>query len=160
VFISALLQWLEDSSLASAIRQSTWLYPAFEIVHITGIVLLVGSAFMFDLRLLSSRNKISVHLLARFLLSWSRRGLWLIIPSGIFLFITNATTLAYDRVFWLKMLLLLVAGLNAITFHRYTLRIISTSDESASLTITAKFNAVISIIAWIGVITCGRLLAY
>ena len=160
MFINGALQWVEDSSLASTIRQSTWLYPALEIVHISGIVLLVGAAFMFDLRLLSVDNTIPVNVLARYLLSWSRRGLLLIIPSGIFLFITNATTLAYDPVFWIKMLLLVVAGLNALTFHRYTLRIISTSDQSASLPVKAKLNAVISIIAWIGVISCGRLLAY
>lgn len=50
--ISTTLQWLEDTSWAVAIRQSIWLYPALEILHITGIVLLVGPAFMFDLRLL------------------------------------------------------------------------------------------------------------
>ena len=156
-FISV-IQWLEDSFLAIAIRQSTWLYPALEVVHIAGIVLLVGPAFMFDLRLLGFGKKIPVDLLARFLLSWSRKGLLLIIPSGIFLFITNATTLAYDPVFLVKMILLVVAGLNALTFHRYTLQLITPSHPITG--VRAKIHALISIGAWITIIACGRLLAY
>ncbi|HEX7044023.1 MAG TPA: hypothetical protein VF203_05355 [Burkholderiales bacterium] len=48
----ALLVWLETSGFAQAMRQWLWLYPIVEIVHIGGIVLLVGSAAMFDMRLL------------------------------------------------------------------------------------------------------------
>jgi len=46
----AWLGWLEATALATAMRQSAWLYPAVEIAHIVGFVVLVGSAFMFDLR--------------------------------------------------------------------------------------------------------------
>ena len=86
------LSWLENLVLAESIRGSLWLYPALEIVHLVGIVLLVGAAFMFDLRLLGlSKNLPPVHL-SRHLLPWSQRGLLLIIPSGILLFITHAWT--------------------------------------------------------------------
>lgn len=153
-------QWLENGFVAVAIRQSAWLYPALEIVHIAGIVLLVGPAFMFDLRLLGFAKKLSVAALADYLLSWSRRGLLLVIPSGLFLFITNATTLAYDEVFWLKMVLLIIAALNALVFHRRTFRFISSRDENIRLTAGAKAAAVASIILWLSIITCGRLLAY
>lgn len=136
------------------------MYPVLEILHIIGIVLLVGPALMFDLRLLGFSEKIAVDVLARFLLSWSRRGLLLIIPSGILLFITNANTLAYDPVFWIKIGLLVIAGLNALTFHRFTLRSISRFDGTASYHIRGKLHAVISIVAWLVIIACGRLLAY
>ena len=135
------------------------MYPALEIVHISGIVILVGPAFMFDLRLLGFAQKISVDILGRFLLSWSRRALLLIIPSGILLFSTNATTLGYDPVFWIKMGLLVIAGLNALTFHRYTLKNVSSLDTT-SLGGKAKLHAMISIVAWLAIIACGRLLAY
>ena len=157
--IISVLKWVEDSSLAVAIRRSTWLYPALEIVHISGIVLLVGSAFMFDLRLLGFARKSSVDILGRFLLSWSRRGLLLIIPSGILLFTTNATTLGYDPVFWMKMGLIIIAGLNALAFQRFTLKNISSFDNT-SLDGKAKLHAIISIVAWLAIIACGRLLAY
>ncbi len=50
--IAGWLQWLQNSSWAVGVRQSLWLYPAIEIIHITGIVLVAGGAIFFDLRLL------------------------------------------------------------------------------------------------------------
>jgi hypothetical protein len=158
--IDTMLQGLEDSSWAVAIRQSSWLYPMLEIVHIIGIALLVGPALMFDLRLLGFSKKLPVSALAQHLLPWSRRGLLLIVPSGLLLFITNAATLGYNPVFKIKMLLLVVAGLNVLVFHRFTFPSVLAGNENTILTPAAKVTAVISIIAWLAIIACGRLLAY
>jgi hypothetical protein len=157
---NAILQSLEDSSWAVAIRQSLWLYPMLEIVHIIGIALLVGPALMFDLRLLGSSKNLPVDALARHLLPWSRRGLLLIIPSGLLLFITNAATLAYDAVFLVKMLFLVIAFLNALVFHRFILPVILARSENFALPRASKVIAVLSIILWLSIIACGRLLAY
>ena len=158
--LTQLFQWLENGSVAASIRQSTWMYPALEIVHIIGIVLLVGPAFMFDLRLLGVGKQLSIPSLADFLLPWSRRALFLIIPSGVFLFVTNAIALSNDPVFWTKMFLIVVAGSNAIYFHRFILRSISQEKNFTVAQGKARMAAVISIVAWISVISCGRLLAY
>jgi hypothetical protein len=93
---------MEASSLAVAIRQSTWLYPFIEIIHIFGIVLVAGGAILFDIRLLSAKNKLPVE--NRYLLSWSKRGLILAIPTGILFFITNAMSLSQDPVVATKLL--------------------------------------------------------
>jgi hypothetical protein len=158
MFITA-LEWLEDSSWAVGIRQSAWLYPALEIIHITGIVLLVGPAVLFDLRLLGFAKQLSITGLAKYLLSWSRRSLLLVIPSGLLLFITNATTLASDPVFWIKMLLLLTGAINAFLFH-YFIFPVDTESDIYTPAKKARITAVISIVVWLATITCGRLLAY
>ncbi len=156
-----MLQWLEDSLLAAGIRQSVWLYPALEIVHITGIVLLVGPALMFDARLLGLSPSIAVSSLSRHLLPWARGSLFvLIIPSGIMLFITNAVTLAGDPVFWLKLSLLALAVLNAFVFHRFVFKPEVVWNSNTIVPVKAKVNAVLSIILWLMIIACGRLLAY
>lgn len=149
------LDWLEQNSWAEAIRQSLWLYPALEIVHILGIVILVGSAFLFDLLLLGFSKKLPLVSMSHFLLPWSRRGLILIIPSGLLLFITNASALGFDLTFWLKMVLLVTAGLNAQLFHNFASKRIG-----SELPLRYKIHAMVSIGLWIGVISCGRLLAY
>ncbi|KAA6439507.1 hypothetical protein FEM33_12210 [Dyadobacter flavalbus] len=154
------LQWLESASWAVHIRQSLWLYPALEIVHITGIAILVGAAFLFDLRLLGFSENLPVSGLANHLLPWSKRGLWLIVPSGLLLFITNAETLGKDPTFWLKMLLLVIAGLNALVFHKLIYPSRFHSEPEKRLPFPAKISASISITVWIAVIACGRLLAY
>jgi hypothetical protein len=156
--IAKWLQFLEDSSWAVSIRQSTWLYPFLEIIHITGIVLLVGPAFMFDLRLLGFSKQLPIAGLGRHLLSWSRRGLLLVIPSGLLLFITNASALGYNPVFWIKMTLLVIAACNALLFHRVVFR--SIRPTTIALPLAAKVVALISLLLWIAIIACGRLLAY
>jgi hypothetical protein len=158
--ISGWLDWIEATSLAAHIRQSLWLYPALEIVHITGIAVLVGAAFMFDLRLLGFAKGLPVSGLASHLLPWSQRGLWLIVPSGILLFSTNAKALGADPTFWLKMSLLLLAGLNVLIFHRLIYRSATTYPQAGDVRFPAKISALISIVVWIAIIACGRLLAY
>ena len=157
--LAGLLQGLEDSTLAGAIRQSSWLYPFLEIFHILGIVLLVGAAFLFDLRLLGFSRKLPVPDLARHLLPWSRRGLYLIVPSGLLLFSTNAMALANDPVFHIKLIMLIVGGLNAGFFQRF-LAPSSPNWEHGITPRSAKVIAVCSIVVWVVVIACGRLLAY
>lgn len=151
------LKWIESTYLATTIRQSYWLYPALEIIHILGIALMIGAAFMFDLRLLGYSKDITVAQLGRHLLGWSQRGFWLILPSGILLFVTNAETLAVNPVFWAKMLLILMGGLNALVFHQI---IQKNQERTDPLPPIFKTTALVSIFVWVSVIICGRLLAY
>ena len=153
-------EWLEASALAVYIRQSHVLYPIIEIIHILGFVLLVGSAFLFDLRLLGISNRMSVTGIARHLLPWSRRSLWLVIPAGVLLFMTQATELSQNRYFGIKLILILLAFANAGYFHRYTFRTVTRWDQQQPTPLAARAAAVISITLWTGVITCGRFLAY
>lgn len=154
------LQWLENSSLSSAIRQSLWLYPALEIVHIIGIVLLVGPAFLFDLRMLGFSKNLSISALEKHLLTWSMRALILVVPSGLLLFITNAGALAYNVIFYTKLTVIVIAGINAWIFHQIILKTVPKWNTGVPAPDSAKITALVSIIAWITVIACGRLLAY
>ena len=98
--------------------------------------------------------------MAHHLLPWSQRGLILIVPSGLLLFITNAKSLGVDPTFWVKMTLLLVAALNVFVFHRFIFKTYLASHLTGELPYPARISAVISILVWMGVIACGRLLAY
>ena len=144
-------KWIEASALATAIRQSAWLYPFIEIIHIIGIVLVAGSAFLFDVQLLSKgkKNLIEDH----YLVTWSKRGLVIAILSGSLLFTTNAIALSTDPVFGLKLLLLFIACINAWIFHKRV-------DRHPANKSTVKLHAIASIILWVSIISCGRLLAY
>lgn len=136
------------------------MYPALEIVHILGIVMLVGAALLFDFRLLGFSANLPLVGLARHLLPWSQRGLIFVIPSGLLLFITNAKTLGLDPTFWLKMTLLIIAALNVFVFHRFVFKRKGEAEISGKLPLRYKLPALVSIVVWIAVITCGRLLAY
>ena len=155
---SDVFEWLEHSSLAVYIRQSPLLFPAIEIVHIAGFIVLVGSAFLFDLRLLGVAKKLPVKDVADYVLPWSRRSLIVVVPSGLLLFISQAEALSTNGVFGLKLILIFLAFTNAGIFHRFTFR--SVSNWSTSTPPAAKVAAVASLLLWTSVITCGRLIAY
>lgn len=153
-------QWLESSSPAAYLRHSHLLYPVIETIHIIGFIVLAGSAFLFDLRLLGLSRTIPVTALARHLLPWSRGSLLLVVPSGFILFMTQATSLASNRVFALKLILILLALANAAYFHLRTSKDIRSWEHLVSSPPAARAAGMISILLWTGVITCGRFLAY
>jgi hypothetical protein len=155
------LRWLEASALAIRIRDGVWLYPVVETIHIIGFAILVGAAVVFDLRLLGLSRSIRVSDLARHVLPWARRSFFvLVLPSGLLLFATQAQTLGASRVFQLKLLLIVLAGINTFVFHGRTSRTLATWDENATPPLAAKLAGATSLVLWIAVITCGRLLAY
>jgi len=151
---------IERLPLAVAMRHELWLYPAVEIVHILGFVMLVGSILVLDLRLLGLSNGIPVRALARHVLPWTFGALLLIVPSGLLMFIAHAGDLVGNTAFVVKMSLLFCAGINAAVFHTGVFRTAATWDSGTAVPFPAKFHAVISLMIWIGVLACGRLLAY
>ena len=151
---------LESSGFAAAMRHWLWLYPIVEILHILGFVLLVGAAVMFDLRLLGISRRIPVSDLARHLLPWSRIGLLLVVPTGLAMFSAHATEWIANPAFWVKLSLIVLAGLNAWTFHRGVFRSVAAWDRNAPAPGAARASALLSLLLWIGVVSCGRLLAY
>lgn len=154
------LGWIEHSALATAMRQDIWLYPAIEILHIFGFVTLVGSIVMLDLRLLGLSPRIPARLLARHLLPWTLGALIVIVPTGLMMFIAHASDFISNTAFVLKMSLIFAAGFNAIAFHLGPYRSVSEWDSNFATPAAAKAHALVSILIWMGVITCGRLLAY
>lgn len=156
----AWLVWLETTRLAVAMRQWLWLYPVVEILHILGFVILVGSAAMFDVRLLGWSHHMPVVDMARHHLRWSRLSLVLVVPSGILMFMAHATEMATNPAFRLKLLLIGAAGLNAWLFHVGPFKSVQRWNRDVAVPFTAKAAAFLSLMFWAGVIACGRLLAY
>jgi hypothetical protein len=156
----AWLVWVETSGPAAAMRQWLWLYPAVEIVHILGFVVLVGAAFMFDLRLLGQSRVLPISGLAAHLLRWARWSLVVVVPSGMLMFAAHATEMVENPAFRVKLALIAAAFLNAAVFHRVPFRSVVDWDVDARAPVTARVAGGMSLGLWTGVIACGRLLAY
>jgi hypothetical protein len=155
---------LEASGLGQAMRQWLWLYPSVETVHIVGIGLLFGSIAVLDLRLLGLSRTISVRTLARHVLPWTAASFLLIVPSGLMMFTAHASEFIDSPVFVLKMCLIMAAGLNAALFHTMVFRTADVWDAEDMRKLlpppSARVSAALSLLIWISVIACGRLLAY
>jgi len=141
-------------------RESLWAYPCIEITHIIGFVTLVGSVAIFDLRIFGLVRRIAVTDLARLTLPWSLAALLIIVPSGLLMFSAHATDFIANRVFAIKMMLLFLAGCNAVFFHVGPYQTVQGWNTDASAPFAAKASAAASLALWMGVICCGRLLAY
>jgi len=154
------LGWVEQTALATAMRQELWLYPAVEILHIWGFVVLVGSIAMFDLRLLGLSPRVSVQQLSRHLLPWTWGALLAIVPAGVLMFMAHADEFISNPAFLTKLALIIAAGINAAVFHLGPFRSVPAWDGGVSTPTVAKLHAALSLLIWMGVIACGRLLAY
>jgi len=155
---------LEASGLAQAMRQWLWLYPSVEVVHLVGIALLFGSIAVLDLRLLGLSRHIPVRVLARHVLPWTAASFLLIIPSGLLMFMAHASEFVESEIFIIKMLLIMAAGLNAALFHSITFRTADVWDSEEMRRLppppSARAAGALSLLLWVVVIACGRLLAY
>jgi hypothetical protein len=151
---------LESLPLAVAMRHDLWLYPIVEILHIIGFVVLVGSIVVLDLRLLGFSRNFPVSALTRHVLPWSFAALLVIVPTGLLMFIAHASDFLTNRAFQIKLLLILLAGVNAGIFHTSVYPSLPTWDKEATVPTGARLHAAASLMLWFSVLACGRLLAY
>lgn len=136
----------------ASLKSHVWAYPALEVVHIVGIALLLGNLVLLELRVFGRGAALPVKDLARLSLSVALCGFGLVAASGLLMFATQPAELLSNRVFTLKMLLLMLAGCNAAWFHG--------RGSLARLDGLARAQMLASTVVWLAVVVCGRWIAY
>ncbi len=154
----SILLWLEQSTLAQTVRQS--LYPLIQIVHILGFSVAFGCVFAFDLRLLGYYRQFSIIDAATFLLRFTHLGFGVALVSGFLLFTVQPTVLVMNAAFQFKVLFLMMAGVNAGLFHWKFLNPLKRGYRPDKMPLVMIAIALVSLSAWVGMIVCGRLIAY
>lgn len=149
---------LQESTLGHAMRSSPSLYPAVEILHILGFVVLVGSILALDLRLLGLGRAIPIQPMAQLLLPLSRFGFLLAISMGLLLFSADAAHVVRNPAFQTKLLLIAAALLNIAIAHVGPWRRVALWGAEAPA--GAKVTALVSLLLWLSVVCAGRLIAY
>lgn len=135
-----------------ALRANAWAYPALESFHIVGIALLLGNLVALEIRVFGGAAALPVEALARLSLRIAAIGFALAAVTGLLMFATQPAELLVNRSFLVKMGLLGLAGCNAGWFHaRGSLRKLDT---------TARIQMLVSTAIWLGVVFCGRWIAY
>jgi hypothetical protein len=146
--------------LGAPIRQSLWLFPALETLHILGFALLYGSVVIVDLRLLGLNRALPVSQLAALALPWTKGAFLLIVPTGLTMFLGHVDDYLTSPVFGVKMALLAAGVANAVALHRGPLRGVAAWDAGAMPPRPVRVAAALSLLSWTGAIVCGRLIAY
>ena len=162
--LEALANLLGGTGIDVFVNANDWVWPLGEILHFFGMALLIGTVGLVDARILGVGKGIPIAALEKFL------------PLGVIGFVVNALTgfvfVAGNPVggpmdylanlsFQIKMLLILIAGLNLLAFYatgisRATQNVSADGDAPRN----AKIVAVVSIVVWFSVIVFGRLIMY
>ena len=141
-----IFQALQESALGHVMRSSPALYPAVEILHIFGFVVLVGSILALDLRLLGLGRAIPIQPMAQLLLPVSRLGFLLAISMGFLLFSADAAHVVRNPAFQTKLLLIAAALVNIVIAHVGPWRRVALWRAEASG--GAKVAALASLLLW------------
>jgi hypothetical protein len=149
---------LQESALGNLMRSSPALYPAVEILHIFGFVVLVGSILALDVRLLGLGRAIPIQPMAHLLLPLSRFGFLLAISMGFLLFSADAAHVVRNPAFQAKLLLIAAALFNVAIAHMGPWRHVGLWGTEVSG--GAKVTALVSVLLWLSAVCAGRLIAY
>lgn len=158
--MASTLHAVEASGVGRFMREALYAYPLTEALHITGLALLFGSIVIVDLRLLGLGRRIPVKALVAFAVPWSIGGFVIAASTGLLMFTAHAEEFIDQPVFMLKMGLILAGGVNAASLHIGPLRAAEAFDVQRVTPARVRFAAGLSIALWLGVIACGRMLAY
>lgn len=145
---------LEASTIGGFMRGSSWAYPAANLAHLLGLVLLVGGIGILDLRLIGAFRQVPVVALSRALTPLAILGLVLMLLSGPLLFAADATALIRSDLFCRKLVLIGIALANALAFRWLWV------PHAGEPTMGLRVMAIVSIGLWLAVAALGRLIAY
>ena len=159
--IAAALDWLQKTSLAIHIRDSLLLFPLLESTHVIGLAIVVGTVVIIDLRLLGlATTHRSFSRLGADTLPWTLGGFTVAVITGALMFTTNATVYFHNTWFRAKVVMLVLAALNAIVFELTARRTVVEWDLKRSAPTLGRVAAVVSLVIWIGVIFAGRMIGF
>lgn len=155
------LVWLDDTPWSMALIESLYAWPLVESVHVLSITLFVGTTAMMDLRLLGvTFNRVPVSEFTSRMLPWTRVGFVILLITGLLLFYSSPVRYYYNFFFRIKMIALVLAGINVWLFHSRTHRRVTDWDIDPVPPMAARTAAVVSLIAWAFVVVTGRMIAY
>ncbi|HXA78449.1 MAG TPA: DUF6644 family protein [Candidatus Acidoferrales bacterium] len=159
--IDGFLKLLEASRFATTLRDSIWMFPIIESIHVIGFTLVVGTIAIIDLRLLGlASTERSFQRMTSDILKWTWAAFALTVATGLTMFTTNAAIYYHNPFFRTKMLLLLLAGVNMVAFELTAGRTIHQWHQARSAPSAGKAAAVLSLAIWIGVIFMGRMIGF
>ena len=158
--IGAAIDWLQATPLSTTIRESDWLFPSIECVHVIAFVVVVGTISVVDLRLMgaASKTRRADELIEELLpVTWIAFAVAAV--AGLLLFASKPVTYTQNFFFLGKMLLLVLAAANMGAFHLF----VHTSLAAAPVgppPLAARVSGAISLALWITIIAFGRWIGF
>lgn len=157
----AIVQSIYDSGIALWMRGSLKAMPIVEAAHVLAIAVVFGTILIVDLRLLGLAGTSRPYsVVAREMLGKTWTAFVCAVITGALMFAPNAITYFGNTAFRLKMLALLLAGLNMLVFQVLTARSMPAWDRSPRTPNAARTAAILSIGLWTAIIFLGRWIGF
>jgi hypothetical protein len=156
-----LVHWINETAFSQYLRESELAFPLTEAVHLIGLGISVGTIVWVDLRLMGKvMRDVRVTEVVSRLEPWAIAGFAVMMLSGLFLFLGKPDNYYSTSAFKLKMLLLPLAGLNVLVFHRRVFPNVAQWDGDAIPPWQGRMVGAVSMSLWLVIIVLGRWTAY
>jgi hypothetical protein len=152
------LEMLRQSSISLWIAESTWAFPALEVVHIFAISMVFGTIAIIDLLDLASTKR-SYSELAHELLPWTWGAFFISAACGSILILSRPAGYFENADFRLKFVCMGLAFVNMLVFQLITSKSVSKWDRAAT-PVAAKVAGALSLLFWIGVVYFARMTGF
>jgi hypothetical protein len=146
-------EWMERSRIGEFMRGSQIVFPIFEIIHLIGLALFLGTLVLTDMGLLGlAMRRQPIQQVVAALAPWTWRGFMLLLLTGPFMFTAQAAKWHDNPVFWLKMLLLIIATVFQLSIRR---KIAATNSPGS-----AKVIGAVSLVLWISLALSAKMMEF
>ncbi len=157
--MDSLVQWLQATPVSVWINQSTWIWPLCETLHFIGLSLLLGVTGFFDLRLMGFFRRVSVAA-ARDLMPLALVGFAINLLTGVVFLTGLPGQYAHNPLWWFKVGFIMLAGLNALVYETTLSAKVLALEPGADTPASVKMIGLVSLVAWLAVLYCGRMLPF
>jgi uncharacterized membrane protein len=159
--LTSLMEWLQATSWAVFIHKTPWAFTTVELVHVFAVALVVGTIAIVDLRLLGFASaKRPFTELSRAVLPYTWAAFVLAVAAGSLLFMSQATKYFVNPVFWIKMSIIVLAGINMLVFELITARGAPKWNLDPTPPRPARLAGGISLACWALVVGFGRWISF
>jgi hypothetical protein len=156
---NALVQWLTSTAVSHAMVHQPWLWAVCETLHFIGLSLLIGTAGLFDLRLLGFMRGLPVSA-AMQMRTWAVVGILINLVTGVLFFVGAPGQYLTNPAWWGKLAFLAVAMLNIAYFEtRHGARMLALPGD-ADTPVSFKIAGAVSLASWFAVLYFGRMLPF
>lgn len=150
--------WISDTSLSLWIVTHFWTIPIIQCFHILALAAAFGSVLMINLRVFGiAGTERTLAETERRYTRWIWWSLLVMLLSGLGLIAGEPIRELINPVFWVKMVLVVVAVITSLWFHG---RVMRRLGKGGAITATTKAGSVFIIILWCVIMLCGRWIAY
>ena len=151
---------IEHSEIGALIRQSVWIYPAANVAHVVAIVLFAGAIAVMDVRLMGALTGSDPSRVERSARRAAILALIAVLISGGVLFTAEASHVAHNGIFQIKMALVAFGIAHALFFGNHVVRTLDALGPQAPMPGFARVAGALSMMTWLGVVGLGRYIAY